>query len=120
MDGKRKIGEKEAFLSLGKQLGARDRASLAAYEAGVQARDLVRIQRLEQQRNALQQPGLKILIVGHDYNAFDDYVGAPIRRMLQQMQVTPGAVGRGGGAQGPGGRNYFDERVSLRPGFHGQ
>lgn len=89
VDGKRKIGEKEAFLSLGKQLGARDRASLAAYEAGVQARDLVRIQRLEQQRNALQQPGLKILIVGHDYNAFDDYVGAPIRRMLQQMQVTP-------------------------------
>ena len=44
---------------------------------------------MEQQRNALQQPGLKILIVGHDYNAFDDYVGAPIRRMLQQMQVTP-------------------------------
>ena len=31
VDGKRKIGEKEAFLSLGKQLGARDRASLAAY-----------------------------------------------------------------------------------------
>ncbi|MBS6366546.1 MAG: hypothetical protein KH420_04290 [Clostridiales bacterium] len=89
IDEKRKLGEQQAFLRLGRRLGASARQSREAYHAGVLARRAQQAHQLDEQRQALQRPGLKILLVGHSYLVYDAYVGEPVRRILEHMHITP-------------------------------
>ena len=89
VDGKNGIEEQDAASALGWKLGATVEEAKDAYEAGLQARRDQWLQQIKQQEEALKQTGLKILLVGHDYNVFDAYVGAPICRALERMETTP-------------------------------
>jgi len=81
--------EMRAFIQMGTQLGKRKAHSIYAYWSAKQSQKTEAAVAQAQQQRLLETDGMKILIIAHRYNVFDQYIGAPIIRMLKQMGVTP-------------------------------
>lgn len=84
--GKREV---TAFLALGKALDRKKPQVLYAYLLAKQAEQLANAEAVRKQDLLLEREGVKILVVGHSYNVFDEWVGKPVLRYLSAQGVTP-------------------------------
>jgi len=79
--------EKQAFMSVGKKLGHSKAKTLDAYNkataAQLNANKARRVKALEQ----LKSDKTKILVLSHNYNMYDEYVGVPVVRVLKKQGV---------------------------------
>ena len=81
--------ELKAFLSMGQALGCSLKSTVNAYKAAKREEQRVWNDKLKRQKYLLSQPGLKILIAGHDYLVKDAYIGKPVTDFLKKNDVLP-------------------------------
>jgi predicted nucleotide-binding protein (sugar kinase/HSP70/actin superfamily) len=80
--------EQKGFIQLGKQLKCSYSNSITAYQIA-KTEDMNELDRLIRKNiHKLSDNKLKILIVGHPYNLYDDYIGAPIIKLLKQENIS--------------------------------
>ena len=77
--------EKEAFLALGKKLGFDKNESLEAYQKAKEAEHTASASRRQKILKQLESHKLKILALSHTYNMHDEYIGAPVLRVLEKQ-----------------------------------
>ncbi len=81
--------EFRSFLKMGKFLGKKKAAITRAYIIAKQTQKVQQIMALKRQEELLSKEGLKILLVGHQYNVYDRYIGGPILQTLKELGATP-------------------------------
>lgn len=86
---KEPVNEFRAFLKMGKFLGKKKAAITRAYLIAKQNEKMNQIMDIRKQEQALEKDGLKILLVGHQYNVYDRFIGDPIIQYLKELQVSP-------------------------------
>ncbi len=77
--------ELKAFLKMGKFLGKKKVQVLKAYYIAKQAEKTAKMIDLNNQNNLLDSDKLKILVVSHPYNIYDEYIGKPIMDTLNEL-----------------------------------
>lgn len=82
-------GELKAILSIGQALGCSLKSTMNAYKVAKKEEQRAWNDSLKQQKHLLDQPGMKILIAGHDYLVKDAYIGTPITDFLKKNDVLP-------------------------------
>jgi len=85
----RQDSELSAFVKLGAQLGKRKSQSLYAYWTAKQAEKAAQMIAADKQKRQLEEPGIKILLVAHPYNAYDPMTGGPVIKALKDMGAVP-------------------------------
>ena len=75
--------EETAFVSMAGALGKSRKQVRDAYRAARAHADRAFAERVAQTERAANGKGKKILLVGHDYCIYDDYIGKPIVQALQ-------------------------------------
>jgi len=83
------ITERAELCRLGRDLRGKPLATRLAYERAKRAESRFLVERAHTQEIALEQEGLKVLVVGHGYNLEDELLGMPIVRTLKELGVTP-------------------------------
>lgn len=81
--------EVSAFIKIGTQLGKKKSQSIIAYWNAKQAQKAYNIVAVKEQQSLLKTNKTKILIIAHQYNLYDKYIGAPIIDILKNMDVVP-------------------------------
>lgn len=89
VDIQQKRPSSEAYIQLGRELGKSKRESAAAYEKAYSAWKKHLQEKIEQQETALQTDKIKILVVGHSYNLYDEYIGKPILKGIERLDAIP-------------------------------
>lgn len=89
IDLKRSKSEMSAFLALGKKLGKKKPNVFFAYMAAKQAEKNAHAEALRAQSELLEKDGIKILLVGHSYNLYDELIGKPVLNYLKELGATP-------------------------------
>ena len=89
VDVDKDIDEKKAFIDLGKQLGISRQKSIGAYKKAKMKQKEIFDQKLIKQNNILSDSNLKILLVGHPYNLYDEFIGMPVIRYLEDNDIVP-------------------------------
>ena len=89
VDYKNSETEMKAFIKMGKFLGKKKPAGMRAYLVARQAEKTARIMDEKYQERLLNEDKIKILLVAHDYNIYDKYIGQPIIDYLSSMGVIP-------------------------------
>jgi len=79
--------EKPAFLVLGAKLGFSKKETLDAYNKATIAQDEANKSRRVKALKQLKSDKLKILVLSHNYNMYDEYVGMPVVRCLKKQDV---------------------------------
>lgn len=79
--------ELSAFVKMGTQLGKKKSQSLIAYWNAKQAQKTDSMVAIREQQKLLKINKTKILIIAHQYNLYDKYIGEPILKMLNKMDV---------------------------------
>ena len=79
--------EKPAFLAVGKKLGFSKKETIQAYDKAKQVEHTANAERREKLLKQLKSDKLKILVVSHAYNTYDEYIGKPIMRALAKQGV---------------------------------
>ena len=77
--------ELKAFLKMGKFLGKKKVQVLKAYYIAKQAEKTAKMLEINNQNNLLNSDKLKILVVSHPYNIYDEYIGKPIINTLNEL-----------------------------------
>lgn len=86
---KETANEFRAFLKMGKFLGFKKMAITRAYLIAKQNQKTNQIMDIRKQETLLESDKLKILLVGHQYNVYDRYIGDPIIQYLKGLNVAP-------------------------------
>jgi len=81
--------EQDAFINIGEQLGFDTQKSLAAYQSAIETFKYLCEENIKNQQARLAKDGLKVLIVGHQYNLYDPYIGQGITKYFLDNGVTP-------------------------------
>lgn len=81
--------EKIAYIDLGLSLGFDKKIVKRAYEYAKAQEQLTNMRRVEYQLEDLKATNLKVLIVSHPYNLYDEFIGKPIIDYLRKLQVVP-------------------------------
>ena len=89
IDVHNKETELKGFMKMGKFLGKSKTQVLKAYYIAKQAEKTHKMIELNNQKTALKNNKLKILIVSHPYNIYDKYVGEPIINAIKDMDCEP-------------------------------
>lgn len=89
IDRQSTANEMKAFLRMGKYLGHRKPEVMRAYLIAKQAEKAKLLTDIQHQNMLLDSREMKILIVGHAYNAHDAYTGAPVIQLLKSMGAVP-------------------------------
>ncbi len=79
--------EEKGFMEMGKQLGFTKKETQQAYlnaKASVQNKKQSLIQQNLKKLNSSKE---KVLLVGHPYNVYDEYIGKPIISFLEKLNV---------------------------------
>ena len=80
---------RKAYLKMGEELGFNKKDILAAYDKAQIISTYLREKAIEENQKLLRQTKkLKILIVGHPYNVYDEYIGKPIINYLTKSKVN--------------------------------
>jgi len=77
--------EKKAYIELGQKLGFNKTASKAAYLYAKATKEVFEKEQKNIIEGQLKSNKLKIAVVSHYYNTFDEYVGAPVIRTLEKL-----------------------------------
>ena len=89
VDLRKNANELSGFLALGKKLGKKQHLCLYAYMMAKQAERAEHERQIDKQNLLLEKDGIKILVVGHSYNVYDEYVGRPVLDALKSLSTTP-------------------------------
>lgn len=94
IDIENKESELKAFLKMGKFLGKNKALTLKAYYVAKQAEKTAKMLEVNNQMQVLKSNKLKILIVAHPYNVYDEFIGRPIIDILHELdcEAIIGAV----------------------------
>ncbi|MCR5666987.1 MAG: acyl-CoA dehydratase activase-related protein [Eubacterium sp.] len=90
VDEQQKISEEKGYINLGLELGYTKREAKEAYQKA-KAADL----RSQKEHEASQEAALnttdavKILVVAHPYNLYDEYIGVPVVSKLKELGAVP-------------------------------
>lgn len=89
VDPQQKQSEEQAYLSLGKELGKSPSESLAAYQKALSAWNESMQTHIREQEALLDSDRIKILVVAHSYNLYDEYIGKPILKNIERLDAIP-------------------------------
>jgi len=82
--------ELKGFLQMGRMLGKSYRQAMLAYQKAKKVQLLKDQQKADQQLKLLNnREGLKILIVTHPYNIYDNLIGEPIIKLVKESGGIP-------------------------------
>lgn len=79
--------ELDGLFKMGKELHKKRRDIIRAYHASIKRYEKKKNKDIKDNYDNLDKEGLKILIVSHPYNTYDEYIGKPILEYLKQLGV---------------------------------
>lgn len=79
--------ELDGLFKIGKELNKKRRDIIRAYKNATKRYEKRKNKDIKDNYNNLDKEGLKILLVSHPYNTYDDYIGKPIIDYLKQLGV---------------------------------
>ncbi|MBD5133550.1 MAG: hypothetical protein HDT38_03605 [Clostridiales bacterium] len=86
---KKKKGEADAFVEMGKALGCTPKASKKAYKQAKKAELAQHKARVQKYEQRYKKEGMKVLIAAHSYVAEDPYMGRAVTDYLKRVGVIP-------------------------------
>lgn len=89
VDIQQKRPEAEAYTALGMELGKSREAAQNAYHAAYTAWEQALQKNISAQEEKLRSDRIKILVVGHSYNLYDEYIGKPILKGIERLDAIP-------------------------------
>lgn len=88
VDLQQKHSEEDAYIDLGTELGASRGAAQAAYQKALSAWEHEIRERADAQEALLDTDRIKVLMVGHSYNLYDEYIGKPILDNIRRLDAV--------------------------------
>jgi predicted nucleotide-binding protein (sugar kinase/HSP70/actin superfamily) len=76
-------------MAMGKKTGHGRAAVFRAYTLAKLAERQAESDAVRAQNELLKSEGIKVLVVGHAYNVYDKYVGAPVIKTLRELGAIP-------------------------------
>lgn len=89
VDIQQKCPEEQAYIMLGVSLGASEAKAREAYQKSYQAWQAAQKAHIADEEARLHDDRIKILVVGHSYNLYDEYIGKPILKGIEQLDAVP-------------------------------
>ena len=89
VDIQQKYPEEQAYIMLGVSLGASEAKAREAYQKSYQAWQAAQKAHIAEEEAGLHDDRIKILVVGHSYNLYDEYIGKPILKGIEQLDAVP-------------------------------
>lgn len=89
VDIQQKCPEEQAYVMLGVSLGASEAKAREAYQKSYQAWQAAQEAHIAEEEARLHDDRIKILVVGHSYNLYDEYIGKPILKGIEQLDAVP-------------------------------
>lgn len=89
IDVDKNYDELYAFVSMARELGISRYKAVKAYIYAKEKEKEDKTAKIIKQESLIKTNKLKILIAGHDYNIYDEFVGKPIIDYLKKMDVVP-------------------------------
>ena len=89
VDIQQKSPEEQAYIMLGVSLGASKSKAREAYQKSYQAWQAAQKAHIAEEETRLHDDRIKILVVGHSYNLYDEYIGKPILKGIEQLDAVP-------------------------------
>lgn len=89
VDIQQKCPEEQAYVMLGVSLGASEAKAREAYQKSYQAWQAAQKAHIAEEEARLHDDRIKILVVGHSYNLYDEYIGKPILKGIEQLDAVP-------------------------------
>lgn len=82
-----KEDELEGFINIGKRLNINKKKIIDAYNYAEVKSNRIRKEKIFKNLKNLKSSKKKILLVGHPYNIYDEYIGMPIINLIKSMNV---------------------------------
>lgn len=79
--------EVKGFLKMGEILGFSKKRTLLAYLFAKQKMEEMRQKKIKHNLEKLKSSQYKILLVGHPYNVYDEYIGKPVVSLLKKLKA---------------------------------
>ena len=76
------------FIKIGKQLNKSKKEVKKAYLNALKKVEITKQNKIKENINKLKQDGIKVLLVSHPYNSYDEVIGKPITDYLEKLNVT--------------------------------
>ncbi|MCC8080516.1 MAG: acyl-CoA dehydratase activase-related protein [Lachnospiraceae bacterium] len=90
VDPQQKKPEKEAYISLARELNKTRPEAEAAWEKARQAWKADIQNKVKKQEDAIAATDkIRVLVVGHSYNLYDEYIGQPILKGIRHLDALP-------------------------------
>ena len=89
VDVQERRSEQSAYIGLAKKLGRSASEGKRAYLAAVSAAAKSQEKKNREQAKLLKKEGIKILVVSHNYNLHDSYIGKPIIEGIKNLGAIP-------------------------------
>ena len=83
VDLQQKCPEEQAYMMLGVSLGASESQAKDAYQKAYAAWQEAHRKHIQDEEAKLHDDRIKILVVGHSYNLYDEYIGKPIMKGIE-------------------------------------
>ena len=88
LDVDKKEYELYAFTTMGLSLGFSYRKIISAYKEAKEKEKLLNERRISKQKSLIASSNkIKILLAGHPYNLYDEYIGKQIERILEKSNI---------------------------------
>ncbi len=87
VDVKNKQTEEEALINIGLMLGFNKKVVKRIYDETKEFIESKKEQEVQKNMAKLKSEKLKILLVGHPYNLYDEYIGRPIVKYLKENNI---------------------------------
>jgi len=79
--------EEEAYIKVGNKLGFSKQESLAAYHNAITNVIFKREKHILKNIDKLDSKKIKVLLISHPYNTYDEFIGKPIIKILNNLNV---------------------------------
>lgn len=79
--------QKDGLINLARKLGISKKRASIAYEIAMIKDNKIKKARIIINRKKLDSDKLKILLISHSYNTYDEYIGIPITKILEKMNI---------------------------------
>ncbi len=88
IDVEKKEDEFYAFTTMGLSLGFPYRKIVSAYKIAKEREKMLKQRRIDKQKTILATSSkIKILLAGHPYNIYDEYIGKPVEKVLENNNI---------------------------------
>lgn len=88
IDIQQKHKEDEAYIGLAMELGKSRAEGAAAYQKAISAQNAAQAEKIAAQETMLASSDkIKVLVVGHSYNLYDEYIGLPILKGIDRLDA---------------------------------